>query len=154
MKFHRSSHSVWDCRYHVVWSTKYRKRALRHPHEREECKKIMRRAAEEYGMVIPALEIDVDHVHVYVEIPPQRSVGRAVGILKSLSARHMFSRFPHLRKMLWGGPLWESSYFVRTVGDGVTAELVQEYIESHERRALEPAQAELFPKGKKAKPST
>jgi putative transposase len=136
----------------VVWSTKYRKRALRHPHEREECKKVLRRAAEEYGMGIAALEVDVDHVHVSLEVPPQRSVGRAVGILKSLSARHMFFRYPYLRKMLWAGELWEASYFVRTIGDGVTAALVQEYIESHERRALEPAQEELFPKGK-AKPS-
>ncbi len=102
----------------------------------------------EYGMAIVTLEVDVDHVHIYIEVPPQRSVGRAVGILKSISARWMFARFRYLRKMLWGGELWEDSYFVRTIGEGVTAAIIKNYIDSHERRALEPVQAQLFPKAK------
>ena len=117
-------------------------------HEREECESLLRRAAQEYGMAIETLEVDVDHVHVYIQIPPQRSVGRAVGILKSISARAMFKRFPYLKQKLWAGELWGDSYFARTVGDGVTAEMVKRCIENHEARASESAQAELFPKGK------
>ena len=116
--FHRSSHSVYDCRYHIVWVTKYRKRVLMRPHQREECEKLLRRAAEEYGMEILTLEVDIDHVHVYMQIPPQRSVGRAVGILKSISARAMFKRFPYFKQRLWAGELWGDSYFARTVGVG------------------------------------
>ena len=115
-------------------------------HEREECEKLLRRAAQEYGMEIMTLEVDVDHVHVYMQIPPQRSVGRAVGILKSISARAMFKRFPYLKQKLWAGELWGDSYFARTVGDGVTAEMVKRYIENHEAKASESVQAELFPK--------
>ena len=118
------------------------------PHEREECEKLLRRAAQEYGMDVMTIEVDVDHVHIYIQVPPQRSVGRAVGIMKSISARAMFKRFPYLKQKLWAGELWGSSYFARTVGDGVTAEMVKRYIENHEARASESAQAELFPKGK------
>jgi len=142
--FRRSSHSVFDCRYHLIWTVKYRKRALLHEQERIECKKLLRRAAKEYGMEIEAVEVDVDHVHMYIQIPPQKSVGRGVGILKSLSARAMFKRFPYLKRKLWAGELWSDGYFARTVGEGVTGEMVKRYIESHEEQALGPAQAELF----------
>lgn len=116
------------------------------PHEREFCEQVIRRAAEEYGMYIQALEVDEDHVHVYIEIPPQRAVGSAVGILKSVSARLMFKRFSYLKKKLWAGEFWGDSYFVRTVGDGVTAAMVKEYISAHAEKGLAPAQGELFPK--------
>ena len=149
MAFHRSSHSVWDCRFHLVWSTKYRKRALLHDYEREECKERLRRIVEQYEMNIVSIEVDVDHVHIYVEIPPKIAVGRAVGILKSLSARFMFRHFPALKKKLWGGNLWEASYFARSVGDGVTGDMVKRYIEKHSESAQNYVQAELFPQGAK-----
>ena len=100
-------------------------------------------------MRIPTMEVDEDHVHLYIEVPPQLSVGRAVTILKSISARMMFKRFPYLKKVFWSGQFWGASYFVRTVGEGVTAEMVKKYIENHEAKTtLGPVQAELFPKGK------
>lgn len=151
MGFHRSSHSVFECQYHVVWVTKYRKRVMTLSHEREFCEQVLRRAASEYGMNIKSIEVDEDHVHLYIEIPPQRSVGGAVGILKSVSARLMFKRFGYVRRKLWAGEFWGDSYFVRTVGEGVTAAMVKRYIEKHADRGLEPVQGELFPLGK-AKP--
>jgi putative transposase len=121
------------------------------PHEREYCEQILRRAATEYGMSIQSLEVDEDHVHLYIEIPPQRSVGRGVGILKSVSARLMFKRFGYFRRKLWAGELWGDSYFVRTVGEGVTAAMVRRYIAVHAEKGLEPAQGELFPREAKPK---
>ena len=144
--FKRSSHAVFDCRYHLIWTVKYRKRALKHQHEREECEELLRRVGREYGMEVDAVSVDEDHVHVSIEIPPQRSVGRAVGILKSISARKMFKRFPYLKRQLWAGELWSDGYFARTTGEGVTDAVVKRYIESHEERALGPVQPELFTK--------
>jgi len=148
MGFHRSSHAVWECKYHLVWSTKYRKKALISEYERDECKKVLRRAAEQFGMNMLSVEVDIDHIHLYIEIPPQRSVGSAVGVLKSVSAIHMFKKFPGLKKKLWAGNLWEASYFVRSVGEGVTADMVKKYIEHHAEHAQTSVQVELFPKGK------
>ena len=104
--FRRSSHAVFDCRYHLIWATKRRKRALRELHERQYCARLLRRVAEKYDMDMLGLEVDVDHVHLYVAIPPQQSVGSAVGKFKSLSARYLVRRFPYLRRFFWGGAVW------------------------------------------------
>ena len=114
-------------------------------HEREYCALLLRRVAEEYGMRIESIEVDEDHVHLYIAIPPQMSVGKGAGVLKSVSARMMFKRFNYLRRKLWAGSLWSSSYFVRTVGEGVTAAMVRSYIMEHSAKGLEPAQGKLFP---------
>jgi putative transposase len=136
---------VWDCGYHLIWATKRRRRALTGEEERRYCERLLRRVAEKYDMFVAALEVDEDHVHLYVEIPPQLSVGKAVRLFKSLSARHMLRRFPNLRRHFWSGAMWSPSYFVRTVGEGVTAETVRRYITTHEERSeLGPAQVELF----------
>ena len=132
----------------MVWSTKYRRRALDTKEMRKSCTKKLRGIAERYGMNIVNLEVDVDHVHINIEIPPQRSVGEAVRILKSISARLMFKQWPQIKRKLWGGHLWESSYFVRSIGEGVTAEMVKRYIERHSEKAQIFKQLKLFPKGK------
>ncbi len=87
-----------------------------------------------------------DHVHIYIEIPPQRSVGEAVRILKSVSARMMFRRFDYFKRKIWSGKLWGASYFARTVGEGVTAAMVRRY--EHADKGLEPAQGGAFPKSR------
>ena len=148
----RSSHAVYDCRYHVVWATKRRRRALRLPEERAYCERLLRRVAEKYDMEMLAVEVAEDHVHLYVEIPPQQSVGSAVGKFKSLSARFLIRRFPYLRSLVWSA-VWSPSYFARTIGEGVTAETVLKYIETHDEHAARvSAQAELFPKAAKRRP--
>jgi putative transposase len=145
--FSRSSHAVFECQYHLVWPVKYRRKALIEGHERLYCEDILRRAALEYGMKIESIEVDTDHVHIFILIPPQRSVGEAVRILKSLSAKSMFIRFPYMKKKFWSGTLWTAGYFVRTVGEGVTSRMVRRYIEEHADQALGDAQGDLFPKG-------
>ena len=116
--------------------------------QRSYCEEVIKRAAQEYGMWIHAIEVDLNHVHLEIEIPPQRSVGSAVRILKSISARLVFKKFPYFKKKLWAGELWNDGYFVRTVGDEVTASIVKRYIDEHAIRGLEPVQGELFPLGK------
>ena len=145
----RSSHAVWECRYHVVWATKRRKRALKEAHEREYCSRLLQRAAEVHDAFIETMEVAQDHVHLLIEIPPKQSVGGTVRKLKSLSARYMFKRFPYLRRVFWSDEMWSPSYFVRSVGDSVTAAMVSRYIQTHEERAtLGPVQAKLFPKAR------
>ena len=119
----------------------------------EYCERLLRRAAEAYDMEVLAIEVDIDHVHIYLIVPPQRSVGSAVRILKSLSARYMFTKFPQLKRTFWSGEMWNPAYFVRSVGEGVTAETVKRYIETHDDKAAgaQSVQAELFPGAKRRK---
>jgi putative transposase len=124
---------------------------MRQPHERKYCERLLRRAAEVHDMEIHEIEVDEDHVHIYLEIPPQISIGKAVRVLKSLSARYMFTKFPYLKQTFWSAQMWSPSYFVRSVGEGVTAETVRQYIKNHEDKAATEisVQAELFPKRKR-----
>ena len=123
----RSSHAVYDLKYHLVWAPKYRRNIL--VDEVAECaKEVVRQVAEVYGMAVAPLEAEEDHVHIFLEAPPKYSPGRIAQILKSISAREIFQRFPWLRQKLWGGELGEDRFFVRWVGDEVTSEIIRRYI--------------------------
>ena len=75
------------------------------------------------------MEVMKDHVHIFIEVPPKYSPARVVQIMKSISARKIFEKFPELRKQLWAGEFWNDGYFVRSVGDEVTADIIRKYIE-------------------------
>ena len=75
------------------------------------------------------LETDGDHVHLFVGAAPKSSPSRIMQILKSISAREMFKRFPELRRQLWGVEFWRDGGYIGTVGDGVNTEIVKRYIQ-------------------------
>jgi putative transposase len=75
------------------------------------------------------MEVMEDHVHIFIEVPPKYSPADVVRIMKSISAREVFKKYPKLKKQLWSGELWNDGYFVRSVGDKVTAEITRKYIE-------------------------
>ena len=123
----RSKHAVYDLKYHFVWTPKYRKELLI-GEVAEATKEILAEITEAYEMEIDTLEVMENHVHLFVSSPPRYSPARVMQILKSVSARELFARFPWLRRKLWGGELWGDGYFVRSVGDQVTAEIIRRYI--------------------------
>ena len=128
MGIRRAKHAVYDLKYHLVWIPKYRKRLL----DKEVAaylKGVFRQIAEEYEFRIDTLEVMEDHEHIFVEAPPKYSPAQVVQIMKSVSARELFKRFPKLREQLWAGELWNDGYFVRSVGDKVTADIIRKYIE-------------------------
>jgi putative transposase len=112
----------------LVWAPKHRKGILV-DEVAEHAEDVLQRAAESYDMVIDTLEVEKDHVHVFLEAPPKYSPARIAQILKSISAREIFQRFSWLKERLWGGELWEDGYFVRSVGDQVTSEIIRRYIQ-------------------------
>jgi len=121
---------VYQTAYHVIWCSTYRHDIL------------TGLVAEEMGMMLDAMcaergwpmiskEVQPDHVHLVVSIPPATAVADAVKILKGTTARRLFQRFPWLRSRLWGGHLWSPSYYVGTAGN-VSAETIRRYIERSE----------------------
>ena len=86
---------------------------------------IFRRIAEECGLKIDTME---DHVHVFMDALSRYSPARLVQIMKSISAREVFKKFPKLRKQLWAVELWSDGYFVRSVGYVVTPDIIRRYI--------------------------
>ena len=102
-------------------------------------KEVFERIAEEYEFRIDTMEVVQDHVHVFIEVPPRYSPAQVVQILKSVSAREVFKKFLELRKQLWAGEFWSDGYFVRSVGDKVTAAIIRKYIEyqTHEDNSIQ-----------------
>jgi putative transposase len=94
----------------------------------ESLKTIFYGIAERYELEIDTLEVMSDHVHMFLIVPPKYSPSNVVQILKSVSARELFSRHAELREELWGGELWSDGYFVRSIGDEVTADVIRWYI--------------------------
>jgi putative transposase len=136
----RTSHSVYDTSYHLVWCPKYRKDIFKRQEVRERAKQLIEEICEEYRIEVIELEIVEDHVHVMVSFPPSRSIGEVVKIIKSNSARILFREFPGLKKRLWSGEMWEDGYFARTVGDRMTRDVIKKYIASHRELEQGPAQ--------------
>jgi putative transposase len=130
MVWKRAAHSAYDTAYHLVWSPKYRKGLLTGALAKR-VEELFREIGEAHDITIDELEVSVDHVHIFCSFPPRYAISQVVGRLKSLSARAVFKEFPSVKRRLWGGELWEDGYFVRTVGDKVTAEVIRQYIRRH-----------------------
>ncbi len=143
MALKRTSHAVYDTKYHLVWTPKYRKWILRGD-IRERVKEIFKEISEDFDFEIEAVEIAKDHIHLFLSFPPKYSISKVVGILKSISASKAFQEFPEVKRQLWGGEFWEDGYFARTVGDKVTADLIKKYIEYHQKEKKGSKQLELF----------
>jgi putative transposase len=127
MSIRRTKHAVYDIKYHLVWIPKYRKHILA-GEVAQYTKEVLQRIADEYELWVDTMEVVEDHVHVFLEASPSYSPAEVVQIMKSISAREVFRKFPRLRKQLWAGELWSDGYFVRSVGDRVTADVIRRYI--------------------------
>ena len=126
--YKRGSHTVWDLKYHIVWTTKYRYKVLGGDvgHRTRE---LLRDIAHSQEMVIHAGSINRDHVHMLISIPPQISVSRGVQFLKGKSSHRLLSEYQSLKKRYWGQHLWARGYWVCSSGN-VTDEMWKEYIKN------------------------
>ena len=117
-RFRRLSHTLWHCQYHVVWVPKYRYRILTGS---------VRQAAEDWvqaicgyaGCEVVELNVQPDHVHLVLMIPPKVAVSDLLGRLKGQTSIKMFHQFRYLKKKpYWGNHFWTKGYCVDTVSNG------------------------------------
>jgi putative transposase len=121
------SHGYGQTSYHIVLVPKYRRRAFARP-DIERCLRVLIEGiARKEEMRLHALEVMADHVHLFLDMPPYKSVAQGVQLLKGKTAYHLFRVFPELRAMFRGGHLWSRGKFFRSVGE-VTADAIQHYI--------------------------
>ena len=116
---------------------------FRSPEIRKRAKELIGAICEEYNFAVDELEVSEDHVHIMLSIPPNRAIGYAIRVIKSISARMIFREFPELKRRLWSGELWEDGYFARTVGDRMTSEVIKKYIKHHRELEQEPTQLRM-----------
>jgi putative transposase len=101
----------------------------------------------DYNIDIVEIEIPVDHLHMVVRGEPKMSPSDVMQIVKSISAREFFQRYPEIKKRyFWGGKLWTQSYFVETIGNA-NEDVIRAYVRDqlkHEKKEDGPRQLELF----------
>lgn len=121
---------VYSIQYHMVWCVKYRKSILNGLVEAR-LKEILIEQSKTHAFTIVEMETDGDHIHMLIECSPQHYIPNIMKALKGNSARFLFKEFPDLQNTLWGGHLWNPSYFVCTVSDR-TEEHIKAYIQGQQ----------------------
>ena len=119
------SHTKWNCKYHIVFAPKYRRKVFYGQH-RAAIGKILRQLCEWKGVNIIEAEVCPDHIHMLVEIPPKYSVSEIVGYLKGKSSLMIFDRHANLKYKYGNRHFWCRGYYVDTVGKN--AKKIEEYI--------------------------
>jgi len=123
---------VYYLRYHIVFCVKYRRAIVGGAVERR-LKEMFQSLAKAHEFEIVAMEVMPDHIHLLIDCAPRHYIPDIIKTLKGNTARFLFKEYPDLKKKLWGGHLWNPSYFVATVGEN-TEEAVRNYIESQKER--------------------
>ena len=119
------SHTVWNCKYHVVFAPKYRRKVF-YGSKRLEIGAILRKLCEFQGVTIIEAEVCPDHVHMLLEIPPKMSVSGFMGYLKGKSSLMIYQRWGNLKFKYRNREFWCRGFYVDTVGKNTKK--IKEYI--------------------------
>ena len=115
-RFKKLSHVVWHCQYHIVWSPKYRYRVLTGK-VAEEVNTCIQVFAGQLGCEIIELNVQKDHVHLVIMVPPKVSISKLMETIKGRTAIRVFNKFTYLKKKpYWGNHFWAQCYCVDNVG--------------------------------------
>lgn len=130
-RFSKLSHVLWHCQYHIVWVPKYRYRVLI-GRVGFEAMKTIRVYTERLGCEVVELNVQADHVHLLVKVPPKVSISKLLGTVKGKTAQQLFRQFPYLKiQKYWGNHFWAKGYCVDTVG--VDSEMIRKYVKYQEQ---------------------
>ena len=135
------NHSRWDCKYHVVWIPKYRKKAL-YGQLRKYLGQVFKELAHNRESEIIEGHMMPDHVHMLISIPPKYSVAQVIGFIKGKSAIHIARNYLGHKRNFTGQQFWARGYHVSTVGRD--EDTVREYIRSQEQEDRRLDQLSLF----------
>ena len=123
------SHSVWDCKYHIVWIPKCRRKVL-YGRIRKELGRVFHELARQRESKIHKGHLHGDHVHMYISIPPKYAVAQVIGFIKGKSAIHIARTFGGRARNFTGENFWARGYFASTVGRD--EKVISEYIKRQE----------------------
>lgn len=128
--FESLSHTKWECKYHVVFIPKYRRKML-YGHLRKHLGEVFRKLAEQKQSRIEEGHMMADHVHMMIAIPPKYAVSQVIGYIKGKSAIHVARNYGERKRNFVGQHLWARGYFVSTVGRD--EQVIREYIRHQEQ---------------------
>ena len=128
--YKKLQHTEWECKYHVVFIPKYRKKAI-YGQIRRELGDVLRKLAEQRESAIEEGHLMPDHVHMMISIPPKYAVAQVVGYLKGKSAIQIARTYAGRRRNFVGQHFWARGYFVSTVGRDEA--VIRRYIQDQEK---------------------
>lgn len=129
MELNISAHTGWKSRYHFAWGTKYKFEIITKPVSKY-LKEVVIGICQRYGYIFDAVGTDGDHVHLFLGVPPGESPEVIMKTVKSITARKIFSEFPSLKKLLWGGSLWDIGYYWGTMGETKAEQAMRDYVQN------------------------
>ena len=135
------SHTVWECKYHVVWIPKYRRKTL-YEELRKHLGQVFRELAKHKESTVEEGHLMVDHVHMLISIPPKYGVAQVVGYIKGKSAIHIARSFLGRKKNFTGQSFWARGYYVSTVGRD--EQTIRQYIKKQEAEDRRLDQLNMF----------
>ena len=130
----KSYHKVFKIKYHFVFCIKYRKDLFLKENYVNSIKIICKNLEDRYTMKFETIGFDEDHVHFLLMSVPKYSPSQIFRLVKSITAIKLFEFYPELKKDLWGGEFWSDGGFVGTVGEGINAEIIRNYIKNQGRK--------------------
>ena len=128
--YRKTSHSIYDLKYHLVWITKYRKPVLS-SELRLRFRELTRQVFREQDVKIISGNVRTDHVHLLVSAPPTLSISKLVQSIKGFTSRKFQMEYDWLKKEYWGQHFWARGYFAASCGN-VSQEVVEEYIKNQD----------------------
>ena len=143
-RFKKLSHTLYECKYHIVFCPKYRYRIFKDEVAEYTRQLIYQLVRQKDEVEVLELNVQDDHVHLVVWIPPKYAVSDVMGFLKGKLAVKVFERYERLGRRYWGRHLWGRGYCVSTIG--LTEEQIRQYVRWQEKqeREIEQRQRRLF----------
>lgn len=135
------SHTRWECKYHIVWIPKYRKKVM-YGQLRNHLGEVIRNLARHKESEVIEGHLMPDHIHMLISIPPKYSVSQVIGYMKGKSAIHIARSYFGKRKNFTGQHFWARGYYVSTVG--LDEEMVRSYIKKQEQEDQRLEQLNMF----------
>ena len=127
------AHTKWNCKYHIVFAPKHRRKEI-YGEKKQEISEILRQLCEWKGVRIVEAHACVDHIHMLVEIPPKMSVSSFVWVLKCKSSLMIFEKFANLKYKYVNRHFWCMGFYVDTVGKNKKA--IEDYIRNQEQEDM------------------
>ena len=131
--YRKTTHTLFDLKYHLIWTTKYRKPILTGK-VGYRVRDLIREICQTFSVQILRGHVSSDHVHIFISCPPQLSVSKIAQFLKGKTSRKLLQEYTHLRKQFWGQHLWGRGYYAVSSGN-ITDEMIMAYIQSQDEDA-------------------
>jgi putative transposase len=125
-------HNVSECYYHIQLTIKYRRNVFQEKIEKEMIE-IMAEFKERYYIEVQTIGYDKNHVHLLCRFLPKYSGGQVIRLIKSITSRLLFQKYPEIKRQLWGGEFWSDWYYIGTVSGRGDRKIIENYIKNQGR---------------------